>query len=351
MLDNPSYNYRDLIDFSTRVLVKAGLVREQATVVAETLVDADLMGHTTHGLHLLQHYIRELENGGMTTSGSPGILNDCGPVTTWDGRYLPGPWLVHKAIDQALENIKEHPVACVAIQKCHHIGCLATYPERATKKGLMMLLTCSDPGNKTVAPFGGLRPVYSPNPIAAGIPTKTDPIIFDISMSTTSNGLIARTHEEGQRLKHPWMMDAQGNPTDNPSEFFKEPPATILPLGGMDSGYKGFALGILSEALTSALGGYGRADNPDNWGCSVFLQIIDPDAFGGKEQFLMEMQHLADTCRKTETRAGDPPVRLPGNRALLLRETQKRDGLVLYPAILPVLRDLSLQYQVEMPAG
>lgn len=345
------FNYHDLVDFSTHVLVHAGLDQGRAGVVAETLVAADLMGHTTHGLQLLTPYASELEDGGMAKSGDPDVLNERGAAITWDGRYLPGPWLVHQAIDQALDRIGEHPVVSIAIQRCHHIGCLATYPERATKRGLMMLLTCSDPINKTVAPFGGLRPVYSPNPIAAGIPTEADPIIFDISMSATANGLVARTRAEGKRLDRPWLMDAKGNPTDDPAEFYEEPPATILPLGGLDSGYKGFALGILVEAMTNALGGFGRAESPNNWGCSVFLQVIDPDAFGGKKHFLKEMQFLADACRESETRPGDPPVRLPGSRALHLKKKQQKEGLALYPGIVPKLRELSDRYGIAMPDG
>jgi L-lactate dehydrogenase len=343
------YSYTELIQFAARLLSKAGLPEDRATAVAETLVEADLMGHTTHGLHLLPAYVREVAAGRMRTSGDPVVINDRGSVITWDGQYLPGPWLIHRAIDTILERINDHPVMTMAIRKSHHIGCLATYPERATERGLMMLLSSSDPRVKSVAPFGGLDPVYTPNPIAGGIPTQDEPIIFDISMSTTSNGLVLRSLDEGKRLPHPWLLDNKGNVTDDPAEFMKEPPATILPLGGMDSGYKGFALGLLVEAMTSGLAGYGRVDNPDTWGASVFIQVIDPEAFGGGQAFRRVMQHLVNACLSSKPVA--EPVRMPGSRASRLREEQWKQGVQLHPAIPPALKACGRDYGIAFPSS
>lgn len=341
------YPHTTLIQFATEILSTAGLENGRARVVAETLVESDLMGHTTHGLQLLPAYLKEVSTGKMKRDGDPLVISDRGSVMVWDGQYLPGPWLVHRAMDEMFQRIDSHPVMTTVIRKSHHIGCLAAYPERATNKGLLMLLTCSDPRAKSVAPFGGLEAVYTPNPIAGGIPTDGEPIIFDISMSTTSNGLVLRSLEEGKKLPHPWLLDNRGNPTDDPAEFVKDPPATILPLGGLDSGYKGFALGVMVEALTSGLAGYGRVDNPDTWGASVFIQLIDPEAFGGRHGFQRVMQHLADACIRTKPIA--EPVRMPGSRALRLRDQQKKSGVRLHPSIPPALKVCGEEYGVAFP--
>ena len=253
------YSVRELIAFCTRLLQRAGLALDRASVVAEILVEGDLMGHTTHGLQLLSPYLKQLKAGSMSREGEPVVVADKGPAITWDGLYLPGPWLLTQAMDLAFERIHMHPVVSVVIRRSHHIGCLAAYPKRATDRGLFMLLTCSDPSVKTVAPYGGIQPLYTPNPLAAGIPTQGDPILLDISMSCATNGLVMRLHKQGQRLPQKWLLDHQGNPSDDPSEFFTEPPGSLLPLGGIDLGYKGFALGLLVEAITAALGGHARA--------------------------------------------------------------------------------------------
>jgi L-lactate dehydrogenase len=343
------YSAQDLLEFATALLAKNGLSHERADIVAEILLEADLMGHTTHGLHLLAPYLKELETGMMTKEGEPIVTVDRGSTLAIDGCYLPGPWLIVKALDIAFERIQAHSVITIVIQHSHHIGCLAAYAKRATDKGLFMLLACSDPNERAVAPYGGIRPVYSPDPLAAGIPTQGEPIILDISMSATAMGLLGRMNQQGQRLSHPWLMDNEGNLSDDPGVFCTDPRGSILPLGGTDLGYKGFALGILIEALTAALSGQGRSNPPQRWGASVFLQVIDPQGFGGLDFFIQETQWLAEACRKNPTKPGDPPVRLPGSRALQNRKEQMQKGVALYPTILPALQPWAKKLGVPLP--
>src|SRR5690606_30495107 len=166
-------------------------------------------------------------------------------------------------------------------------------------------------------------------------------------MSTTANGRVPGTREEGTKRPHPWLHEGSGKATDDPADCGKDPPATVLPLGGIDTGYKGFALGVLVEALTSGLAGSGRLDNPDAWGASVFIQLIDPEAFGGKAAFQRVTQHLADSCVRVKPIA--EPVRMPGSRALRLRDQQKKNGLQLHPSIPPALKACGDEYGIAFP--
>lgn len=344
------YSAHDLITFATHLLEKVDLPSERAQVMAEMLVEADLMGHSTHGLNLLGPYLQELENGGMTKTGDPAVIADHGASLTWDGRYLPGPWLVVRALELACERVKQHPVVTISIQRSHHIACLAAYLKAVTDQGYLLILACSDPNESAVAPFGGMKPVYSPDPLAVGIPTKGDPILIDISASTTAMGVVRRALNEGKRLPGAWLLDNQGHPTDDPAEFFTEPRGSVLPLGGIDLGYKGFALGLLIEALTGALSGHGRSDPVQQWGASVFIQVMDPAAFGGRDTFLRETEWIAEQSRTNPPRPGHPPVRLPGERGLQRRAEQLENGVTLYPAILPSLQPWSEKLGVPMPA-
>ena len=223
--------------------------------VATVLVDGDLMGHTTHGLALVPGYLAELEKGAMAKDGVPDVVAAHPAAQTWDGRRLPGPWLTLRALDAAAEMAAACGTGTVAIRRSHHIACLAAYLKRATDRGLMMLLACSDPAGKSVAPFGAVSPVYTPNPIAAGIPTEGEAILLDISASYTTNSLTQRLYKAGGKLPHAWVQDAAGTPTDDPAVLFNEPKGTLLPLGGLDAGHKGFALALLIEALTAGLDG------------------------------------------------------------------------------------------------
>jgi L-lactate dehydrogenase len=337
--------------FAARLLERGGLAADRAAAVAEVLLEGDLMGHSTHGLQLLSPYLGALESGVMTASGEPTVVADRGATITWDGGFLPGPWLVLRAMDEAFARVADHGVVTVVIRRSHHIACLQAYLPRATERGLVMMLMSSDPATGSVAPHGGIAGRYTPNPIAAGFPTDGLPVLIDISASTTTNGLVMRLNRagKGERLPAPWLVDNRGNATDDPAVFTTDPPGAILPLGGLDLGHKGFGLGLLVEALTSALGGHGRADAEKHWGASVFMQIIDPAAFGGRERFARETGWLANACRTTPVKAGNPPVRLPGERGLKLRAQQLVDGVALHPETMPSIVPWADKLQVQVP--
>jgi L-lactate dehydrogenase len=164
-------------------------------------------------------------------------------------------------------------------------------------------------------------------------------VLLDISASTTTNGLTGRMHREGKgaRLGGDWLVDNRGEASDDPAVLFTQPPGAILPLGGMELGHKGFALGLLVEALTGALGGYGRSDAEKRWTACVFLQVIDPAGFGGREAFLREAGWMAQACRTAPVKAGNAPVRMPGARGLALRARQLKDGVTLHPGLMEAL--------------
>ena len=137
--------------------------------------------------------------------------------------------------------------------------------------------------------------------------------------------------------------------SDDPEQLYTDPPGSILPLGGVEFGYKGFGLSILMEALTSALAGHGRADKPGQWGGSVFLQILDPARFGGDAAFRRETQFFADACQASTPRPGQKSVRLPGENALAARRKQLAEGVTLYPTIPPMLKKWTEKFGVELP--
>ena len=351
MTTGPRHAAAALTAFAHELLTRAGVRDDIARTTAEVLVDGDLMGHTTHGLALLPGYLGELDRGTMRKSGEPQVVAQRSATQTWDGQRLPGPWLTVRALDAAIDMAHEAGSGTVVIRRAHHIACLAAYPRRAAERGYAAVVLSSDPAVSSVAPFGAVSPVFTPNPIAAGFPTGGDPILLDVSASLTTNGLTARLHEAGARLPHPWLQDAQGNATDDPAVLFREPKGTLLPLGGLDAGHKGYALALLVEALTGGLAGFGRADPSEGWGATVYVQVLDPAAFGGRDAFVRQMDWLVEACHAAAPRPGTQGARLPGERGLALAREQARDGVALYPAILPALTSWAARYGVALPAA
>jgi LDH2 family malate/lactate/ureidoglycolate dehydrogenase len=346
---NPRYAASALIDFAHALCSAAGLDHEKATAVAEILVEGDLLGHSTHGLALLGAYLRDLDSGAMEKSGLPAVIADYPAAVTWDGRRLPGPWLVVRALELAVERARQQGTCTVVIRRSHHIACLAAYLKNVTDQGLMVVIACSDPTVASVAPHGGRRGVMTPNPLAAAWPTKSDPVLLDVSMSITTNGLVNRLHTEQRRAPAEWFLAADGTPSSNPAVLFASPPGALLPIGGLDHGHKGYALGLLVEALTGGLAGHGRADPSEGWTATVCIQVFDPALFGGSADFVKQTSHLAQTCRSTPPREGVESVRLPGEAGLRRRAEQLANGVELYPAILPTLKVWSERLGVALP--
>jgi len=350
MTERQRYAAHELKDFAEQVLARAGMQKELAATVADVLVEGDLLGHTTHGLALLAPYVAEVEKGQMAREGEPEVLSDKGAAVLWDGRRLPGPWLVCRAIDDLLPRARQFGSATLVIRRSHHIACLASYLLKAVQQDMLAVLASSDPGGRSVAPFGGTRAVFTPNPIAAGIPA-TSPLLIDISASITTNGMSARLAQQGRLFDEEWLIDAEGRPTRDPAVLSASPPGTILPVGGLSAGHKGYGLGLLVEALTGGLAGYGRADDADGWGATVYLTLHDTLAFSGKDAFRRQMDCLAEQCRTNPPRPGVSAVRLPGDRALALRAQQLQEGVQLEAVIVPALRKLADASGVPLPAG
>ncbi len=353
MTSSPKTTFQadDLVSFATALFQGAGLSGERAETIGRLLVEADLLGHNTHGLQLAGAYLDAASKGLMAVTGEPEVIADRGAVVTWDGHRLPGVWLTATALDLALERAKGHGSTTVVIRRSHHIACLAAYLLRATEEGCMAIIASSDPSEHSVAPFGGRRSVFTPDPIAIGIPTDNDPILIDISASITTNGMTGRLKNQGKRFPGQWVLDADGNPSDDPAVVLADPPGTILPIGGLDHGHKGYGLALMIEALTQGLGGYGRADGETGWGASVFIQVFDPDAFGGREAFARQTGWIAEACRDIEPRPGVDAVRLPGERALLRKRKALVEGLALHPGIMESLVPWAEKFGVILPAS
>jgi len=348
-MTNVLYSAEDLESFATTLFVAAGMPEDRSRIVARYLVEGDLMCHDTHGLAQAAGYLKDLKQGNMPADGDVEVISDKTVAAVWDGGYRSGVWLAWKAVDEAARRAKEHGLAAITIRRSHHIACLATFLPIATEQGLAVMLVSSDPSVKAVAPYGATEPLFTPNPIAFGYPTDGDPVLIDISASGTTMGLAMRQKSAGLRLPGEWLITADGKATDDPEELFTDPPGAFLPLGGLDRGHKGFGLALMAEALTSGLGGYGRADGSTQWGASVYVQCIDPEAFGGRRAFEREAGWLSKACREARTAPGDPPARMPGDGALARKRAALANGVALHPSIIPALEPLAIEYGITLP--
>lgn len=344
------YRAEDLKTLAERMLTAAGLAAPHAKVTAATLVEADLLGYSTHGIQFLPQYCKAIEEGSMVRDARLAVLRDDGASLVFDANHLPGPACIGEVVAEALRRSDDHEVVTAIVRRSQNTACLATYLLPVVEARRIGLIFVSSPGSSAVAPPGGAAARYSTNPMAAGFPTSGDPVLIDMATSATTNRLNERLAREGMRHSGEPMLDAGGNPTDDPTALSAG--GAIRPLGGAANEHKGFALAVMIEALSSALGGAGHALREETGqpsGSSAFIQIIDPERFSGRNVFLREMDALAAHLLDTPARRGGDGVRIPGQRAMAARRDHLRNGVILHPAIRPHVEPVAAGYGLRFP--
>ena len=336
--------------FATDLFVAAKMDEDKAATVARLLILTDAMGRRTHGLAISPLYLAEIEKGGMHVTGTPAIESDNGICAVWDGDYLPGLWLMNHAIEVAIPRAEQLGLAAIAIRKSHHIGCLATLAKQAADKGFVALIFNSDPSGKRVAPFGGTEPLFTPNPYAIGYPGAGHPVLVDSCASITTVSMTRQKYAAGEQFDQPWLIDADGRPTRDPAVLeHAQPPGSLLPVGGLEYGHKGFGLALMVEALSQGLSGQGRADAPTRWGGNTYLQLIDPRKFAGVDAFSHQMDFLSAQCRANRPIDPAKPVRVPGDNAAKGIDAATVDGIeydaATWNALAPWMEKLGVRVQ------
>jgi LDH2 family malate/lactate/ureidoglycolate dehydrogenase len=314
--------------FAQALFEAASMEVGKAATVSQLLVLTDAMGRRTHGLAMVPLYLAELAKGTMSKSGEPEVVKQRGVVALWDGGYLPGQYVVARAIDWALPRAAESGIAAVTIRRSHHIGCLAALALRAVDQGFVALIANSDPAGARVAPYGGTEALFTPDPFAIGYPGTPNPVLVDICASITTTSMTRQKVAEGAQFERPWLLDHEGRPTTDPRVLEHSTPRGSLQLiGGLDHGHKGFGLALMVEALSQGLAGHGRLDAPKRWGGNTYLQIIDPELFAGRDQFARLMDDIGARCRNNRPIDPARPVRMPGDAAARAIAGARRDGI------------------------
>jgi len=326
----------------------AGLAPDRARIVARGFLEADLLGFTTHGLARVPDNVRWLESGATRAEGEVRVLAETAAAANWDADFLPGAYALHLAVEAAAARAPTTGVYTLTLRRCQHVACLASHLVRLVERHLIGMLMVSTPDERYVSAHQGATPLYSNNPIAFCAPATGGPLLFDVSTAITAGGQVARAAQEHRRLPEPILRDAAGRITDDPSALAAG--GSVMPVGGTGHGHKGFALTLMTEVLTQALGGYGRARREgDGEANSVFLQVIDPAAFTGRGDYLREIDLLLARTRDSTPVDPAEPVRVPGQRAWQRRQERLVGGVDLYPGILDALLVEAERLAVAIP--
>jgi hydroxycarboxylate dehydrogenase B len=328
---------RDLVQ---TIFERAGSDAAEAQAVADHLIEANLMGHDSHGVIRVAPYIELLRAGKWTANRHIEIVTDAGAVVVVDGGEGLGQVIAGEAIELGVERARAHGVAVVGVRNSGHMGRIGAWAEQAAAAGLVSLHFVNTTGfGIQVAPFGGSDRRLSVNPIALGVPRPgQEPLIHDMSTGTIAAGKIRVARNKGELLPEGAIIDSQGRPTRDPEAFFTAPPGALTTAAG----HKGYGLALFVEVLAGALtgGGAGHPDNPtaDRPINNLLSILIDPERLAGSSALAADLERLCAfvTASPPATRGGK--VLLPGEVERRTRAERMAHGIPLDPNTLAQLR-------------
>lgn len=316
----------------SRVFEGAGLSNEEAQRVAHSLILANLMGHDSHGVIRIPMYVERIQEGLFQAGQKIQLIREADASAVVDGGQGFGQTVCMQAMQLAMKKAKARSIGAVELFNCSHIGRLGEYVELAAANDMIGIVMCNNGGGGQLqAPYGGIDPRMSPNPVAVGIPTgKEFPIVVDMTSSVVAEGKIRVKKNRDERLPEGWAIDSEGKPTTDPNAFYGPPRGAILPFGGIVA-HKGYALSVVIDVLSGALGGAGcsRAGAESGGGNGVFILAIDIGAFTGRDRdrFRKEMDTFVDWLKSSRLMPGFKEILIPGEVEYRMRSQKENEGV------------------------
>lgn len=307
-------------DLIRRTLMRCRTGEANANSVAQALVAAELVGQSGHGLRRVPSYAEQALSGKVDGFATPAASHPRPGVMAVDA----GMGFAYPALDLAVDWLAEaaprQGIAAAGIARSHHCGVAGVTVERLAQSGLVALLFANTPA--AMAPWGGRKALFGTNPIAFAAPRSGGqaPIVVDVSLSKVARGKIMAAEQKGAAIPEGWALDADGQPTTDPSAALA---GTMIPMGDA----KGTALALMVELLAAGLMGanfgyeassFFAAEGPSP-GVGQLILALDPDAFSAMAR--SRIDDLADAM------AEQPGARVPGARRDDLRATAVAQGL------------------------
>jgi uncharacterized oxidoreductase len=341
-----NFSSHQLKTLTREIFVRKGASQEDAEIVSDLLVRANLAGHDSHGVIRISSYVKAIDEGKLDPKAKGVIEADDGATARINGNWGFGQVLASEAMKTAIEKGKKYGVSAVSIYNCWHIGRMADYCLMATEQEMIGIAMVNS--TPSVSPFGGVQRIFNPSPLGAGVPSGMErPFMLDISMSVCAQGKIDLKQARGEKLPPGWIIDRNGKPSVDPNDFYEG--GSILPIGG-DVGYKGYGLAFLVDILSGALSGSGCASSQDfHGGNGVFMLTLDIARFGALEGFKGRMKEVITNVKTSRRAPNVSQIMIPGEPEFMTEEARSMSGIFVEDSTWDVISEIARGLGVPIP--
>jgi LDH2 family malate/lactate/ureidoglycolate dehydrogenase len=327
-MTSPRVNHERLLDFCTDVYANAGMPESDARLVADTLVQADLWGHQSHGVLRLGWYWERVLNKVMNPVTKPEFVVDAGAMALIDGHDGVGHVLTVLATKEAVKRAKAHGIGAVGVRNSNHFGTCMYYTMMGAREGCVMLLTTN--GGPAMAPWGGMKKIIGTNPWSVAAPVGARaPFVVDMANTGVARGKIYLARNKRLPIPLGWAINSKGEPTTDPQEAID---GIILPMAE----HKGYAIAAMVDVLSGVLTGgsflsavHSPYKTAEKSNCGHLMIAIDIEKFQPLAQFNAAMEKFADEIKAVPKAKGFDEVFYPGEIEFNNNLKNRRDGIQL----------------------
>ncbi len=334
--------------FCEEVFLSCGMVREDAAIVADSLVQANLRGVDSHGVTRVGIYVKRLKMGLANPHPNVEVVRESAATLLVDGDNGMGQVVGVRALDLGLEKARESGGVSVGVRRSNHYGAGAYYVQRAVARDTIAFAYSNAP--PTMAPWGGVDPYVGTNPYAYGVPAgEHRAIILDMATSIVARGRIILAAERDEPIPEGWAVDKQGNPTTDAREALE---GSVLPFGGP----KGYALSLMIDIMSGALTGagfgpginsmYDNFDEPQDVG--AFFQLVDIGHFTDPATFKARVDRMIEEIKTSRKAEGTEELFLPGEIEYRTEQERKASGIPVGAETVAELREVGRSCGVDM---
>lgn len=322
------FQKNNLVKAIEAIALAGGSEPAEAELVADNLVTANLTGHDSHGIGMMPRYVEALLEGGLHPNRKVEVKLDGGSLLALDGGAGYGQSIGRQATRLAIERARRHGVCIAALGNSHHLGRIGHWAEMAVAEGLVSMHFVNVQSFARVAPFAGADRRFGTNPVCIGVPLPgAPPFLLDMATSAVAQGKLRVAHNKGAKIPLGWLIDTDGNPTQDPRWGVLQPFGAMLTTGE----HKGYGLAVACELLGGALTGGGVTDHDNKTKRRVLNGmlsiVIDPASFGTQESFARDAKSFLAWLRASRPAPGHDRVRVAGEPERETRAQRERDGV------------------------
>ena len=233
------------------------LSNSHASICANALINAELVGAPTHGLSRLKMYCDRINKKVINPKPKIKIKKISQSIAHIDADNSIGFVAANIGMKHAINNAKKTGFGLVGIKRSGHYGLSGYYAEQAVKKNLIAFCFTNAP--PAIAPHGAKKSLFGTNPICFGTPTSSKvPFILDTSVSVINRGKIRVAARSGKKIPEGVALDKNGKPTTDAKKALA---GVQLPIAGFRGSGLAWMVDILSGVLTGGNHG-GKVKDP-----------------------------------------------------------------------------------------